>query len=169
MQGEAAAYAHLGTFVRRAPAAQQAAFWKKVGQTISQTLAARGDAPTWVSTDRPWLGLGFGSSLVRPNQPHPHLTPTLAALTPPLALTPPRPHPSPGEHGGVRGLVGTREARCGAKVLPPLALPPLRRACSGAEEGAEGGIGRGGAAEAARQRASRLSVRGSDEREMGRR
>ena len=93
MQGESAAYAHLGTFVRRAPAAQQAAFWKKVGQTISQTLAARGDAPTWVSTDRPWLGLGFGSSLVRPNQPHPHLTPTLAALTPPspsppLALTP---------------------------------------------------------------------------------
>ena len=51
MQGESAAYAHLGKFVRRAPAAQQAAFWTMVGQTISQTLAARGDAPTWVSTD----------------------------------------------------------------------------------------------------------------------
>ena len=51
MAGESAAYAHLGKFVRRAPAAQQAAFWTMVGLTISQTLAARGDAPTWVSTD----------------------------------------------------------------------------------------------------------------------
>ena len=51
MAGESAAYAHLGKFVRRAPAAQQDAFWKMVGLTISQTLAARGEAPTWVSTD----------------------------------------------------------------------------------------------------------------------
>ena len=51
MAGESAAYAHLGKFVRRAPAAQQAAFWRTVGATIGHTLAARGAAPTWVSTE----------------------------------------------------------------------------------------------------------------------
>eukprot|EP00321_Phaeocystis_globosa_P001026 CAMPEP_0118824714 /NCGR_PEP_ID=MMETSP1162-20130426/10795_1 /TAXON_ID=33656 /ORGANISM="Phaeocystis Sp, Strain CCMP2710" /LENGTH=297 /DNA_ID=CAMNT_0006755355 /DNA_START=1 /DNA_END=890 /DNA_ORIENTATION=+ len=47
----AAQYAHLGSFVRRAAAAQQAAFWREVGETIARTLEARGEAPTWVSTE----------------------------------------------------------------------------------------------------------------------
>jgi hypothetical protein len=43
--------AHLGSFVRRAGAAQQAAFWREVGETVARSLAARGEAPTWVSTE----------------------------------------------------------------------------------------------------------------------
>jgi len=105
-----------------------------------------------------------------------YLIPTLSlTLTLTFTLSPeppphPPPHPAPGEHGGVRRVMGPREARRGAEVLPPLALPPLRRACSsGAEERAEGGVSGGGAAEAAGQRACRLSAGGRHGRRTGRR
>ena len=58
--GESAAYTHLGTFVRGAPAAQRASFWRTVGLTIAQTLATRGGAPTWVRAAPlgPWGRVG---------------------------------------------------------------------------------------------------------------
>lgn len=46
-RGSEHCYAHLGAFVRAAPAAQQQALWARVGATLLRRLNAR---PTWLST-----------------------------------------------------------------------------------------------------------------------
>lgn len=51
MEEDWKAYAHLGCFVRHAPAIQVQAFWERVGQEYHQFLS---DEPTWLSTS----GLG---------------------------------------------------------------------------------------------------------------
>jgi len=50
--GEPAAYPHLAAFARRAPAAQQRAFWQAVGRAVAARLS---DRPLWLSTS----GLGI--------------------------------------------------------------------------------------------------------------
>ncbi len=49
--GDASCYAHLAQFVRRAPAAQQDQFWKRVGELYGAGL---NEQPLWLST----AGLG---------------------------------------------------------------------------------------------------------------
>lgn len=46
-----ACYAHLLSFVREAPAGQRDAFWRRIGEAVSQRLS---DSPLWLSTS----GLG---------------------------------------------------------------------------------------------------------------
>jgi len=53
-QGAIAAYAHIATFVRRAPAHQIHQLWQVLGQTVQQHIAKRNGQPLWVSTS----GLG---------------------------------------------------------------------------------------------------------------
>lgn len=53
--GPAAAYSHLGVFVRQAPASQQHALWQRVGAAMQRRL---GKKPVWLSTAGagvPWL------------------------------------------------------------------------------------------------------------------
>jgi hypothetical protein len=44
-------YPHLGSFIRNGPASQQAEFWRRVGETMTQSISS---APVWLST----AGLG---------------------------------------------------------------------------------------------------------------
>jgi hypothetical protein len=57
-QGPLAAYAHLASFARQAPALQQHALWQAVGAAVAQRLAS---APLWLSTS----GLGVAWLHVR--------------------------------------------------------------------------------------------------------
>ncbi|KAG8459420.1 hypothetical protein KFE25_013056 [Diacronema lutheri] len=49
--GALAKYAHIAAFVRGASDAQAGAFWARVAEAVDTTVRARGDAPTWVSTE----------------------------------------------------------------------------------------------------------------------
>jgi hypothetical protein len=46
--GDLAPYAHLGAFVREAPAAQRDAFWRQVGEAMSHRVGSR---PVWLNTE----------------------------------------------------------------------------------------------------------------------
>lgn len=54
-QGKQTAYGHLAAFVRNAPAPQQIALWKAVGEAMAKRISTR---PVWLSTAGagvPWL------------------------------------------------------------------------------------------------------------------
>lgn len=49
--GEQTKYAHIAAFVRGASDEQAVVFWQTVARTLNKVLDARGDEPTWVSTE----------------------------------------------------------------------------------------------------------------------
>ncbi|KAL1528402.1 hypothetical protein AB1Y20_009751 [Prymnesium parvum] len=62
---EPASHAHLAAFVRSAPVEAQLPLWREVGRALQRELRARGDAPTWVSTEGTgvsWLHVRLDSS-----------------------------------------------------------------------------------------------------------